>query len=211
LLLAIGGPIVAMQRTRLAAREAAARLRASEEAQRVALIHRKAEEHYRNVFALVEEMMTGVPANIQYNPSLANVYNDLAWFLATCPDPQLRDPPHAVELAELAAHRAPNDTRVWRTCGVAHYRAGNYKQSIVALTKAVATGSGVTATDGLLLAMAYWQLGQHTAARTWYQKGITAEATGCPNGQLFETFRREAATLLGKPFARDNPPLTPDT
>jgi tetratricopeptide (TPR) repeat protein len=205
LLLAIGGPIVAMQRTRLAAREAAARRRASEEAQRVALIHRKAEEHYRSVFALVEEMMTTVPANHQYNPPLANVYNDLAWFLATCPDPQLRDPPHAVELAELAAHRAPNDARVWRTCGVAHYREGSYKQSVVALTKAVATGSGVTATDGLLLAMAYWQLGQHTAARTWYQKGITADATGCPNRELFETFRREAATLLGKPLARDNP------
>jgi hypothetical protein len=35
--------------------------------------------------------------------------NTLAWFLATCPDPQFRDGSQAVDLAWKAATRTPND------------------------------------------------------------------------------------------------------
>ena len=123
LVLAIGGFATAMIQTRWAAKESRARARADDEAQRVKLLYRSAEEHYGKAVGLLEQLVAEAPEDSPHRRELSKVYQGLSWFLATCPDPQLRDPAHAVELATLAVRRTPDDADCWRTLGVAHYRA----------------------------------------------------------------------------------------
>src|SRR5205823_3020364 len=45
--------------------------------------------------------------------TLAGEMNNLAWNLATDPDPQMRDPAHALELARKAVELAPMQGSYW--------------------------------------------------------------------------------------------------
>ena len=72
---------------------------------------------------------------------LALRYDSLSGRLATGPDPKVRNPRRAVALAKEAVELGPNEgtTRgtVWHTLGVAHYRAGDWKDAILALNKSL--------------------------------------------------------------------------
>src|SRR5262249_31765526 len=57
-----------------------------------------------------------------------------AWFLAFCPDPQLRDARRAVELAMRATALAPGEREYWTTLGAAQYRAGSWPEAAEALS-----------------------------------------------------------------------------
>ncbi len=54
---------------------------------------------------------------LPHRQKLAAVYNDLAWFLVTSPDPQLWDPPHALELAKMALRQTPECGRLLANAG----------------------------------------------------------------------------------------------
>jgi tetratricopeptide (TPR) repeat protein len=110
------------------------------------------------------------PPNAETKSSL---YNDLAWLLATCPYPQVRDPVQAVELAKkaVAASVSYPSKEPWKTLGVAQYRAGNYSEAVTALEKSIQLGNN--SPDGwFFLAMAHWQLGDKDQARDCYDKGV---------------------------------------
>jgi tetratricopeptide (TPR) repeat protein len=65
----------------------------------------------------------------------------LAWVLADCPDPKLRDARRAVELAKKAVELTPKDAEgtnhFWHILGMAHYRAGNWKKAVAAHDKSI--------------------------------------------------------------------------
>src|SRR5262249_20378251 len=63
-------------------------------------------------------------------PGDAGVHNDLAWLLATCPQPELREPARAVELASKAVDLAPLAGGSWNTLGVANFRVGDWTSAI---------------------------------------------------------------------------------
>src|SRR5262249_7105699 len=67
---------------------------------------------------------------------------EIALFLATCCDPQFRDPRRAVELAKRAEALAPRETRYWYILGVAHYAAGNWRDAIQAIEKSGQSPAG---------------------------------------------------------------------
>ena len=52
--------------------------------------------------------------------------------MATDPEPNKRDPGRAVKLAKEAVGLAPKNG-AWNTLGAAHYRAGNWEESLAAL------------------------------------------------------------------------------
>jgi tetratricopeptide (TPR) repeat protein len=56
------------------------------------------------------------------NPAFANYY---AWFLATYPEPEHRDPTRAIEMAKRAVEQDPSNGMYSNTLGVAQYRAGD--------------------------------------------------------------------------------------
>jgi WD40 repeat protein/tetratricopeptide (TPR) repeat protein len=130
-------------------------------------------------------------------PDLLRSMNDIAWFLATCPDPGYRDPDAAVALAREATRREPKAAAYWNTLGVAQYRAGDWKGAIEALEKAVALNGGGDAADGFFLAMAHWQMDTKDQARTWYDKAVTCMETNRPKDEELRRFRSEADALLG--------------
>ena len=80
-------------------------------------------------------------------------HNELAWLLATDPNPNARDPGRAVNWAKKAVELAPNEGNFWNTLGVAHYRAGDWKAALEALEKSMKLRNGGDSSDWFFLAM----------------------------------------------------------
>ncbi len=147
---------------------------------------------------------------IRLKPDVAASHNQMAWLLATAADPKWRQPAQAVELAKKAVALAAKEAGFWNTLGVAQYRAGDHKAAIESLAKSMELGSGGSATDRFVLAMAHWQLGQKDEARTWYDKAVAWMDKNAPKSEEFLRFRAEAAQLLGipeKPKAESGKPI----
>jgi tetratricopeptide (TPR) repeat protein len=122
----------------------------------------------REAMAQYEAALALQPDNI---PCLAN----LAWMLATCPDPALRNGAHGVELAqranELGGGKSP---QVLRTLSAAYAEAGRFPEAIAAVQQALAM-PGVqadTAYAGQLLA----QLQRYEAQSAWRDSSLTNAA-----------------------------------
>jgi tetratricopeptide (TPR) repeat protein len=142
------------------------------------------------------------PKNDDYRDRRANTLNDLAWLLATDPDPTLRDPARALSLAEEAVRSSSDHDASWNTLGVARYRAGDWAGAIEALERSVisAPGGSGTAFDHYFLAMAWFQLQHEDQAREWLERGVAWSIRHRPGHLALERFRREAEALMqGKP------------
>src|SRR5262249_29683780 len=114
---------------------------------------------------------------------IAPAYNELAWLLATCPDPNFRDPTRAVELAKKAVE-LPKNEGCWNTLGVAHYRAADWKAAVEALNKSMQNSY-----DWFFLAMAQWQLGKKDDARKWYDRAVQWMNQHAPQDEQLRRFR----------------------
>src|SRR5262249_57805051 len=106
------------------------------------------------------------------HPDTVLTMNNLAWTLALCPEPNLRNPRRAVELSKRAVERAAKNGDYWSTLGAAHYRAGEWKSALKALEKAIDLRNGGDSNDRFFLAMANWPLGNKTEARKWYDQAV---------------------------------------
>ena len=137
------------------------------------------------------------PANAEYRHHRADTLNDLAWLLATDPDPRLRDPARAVALAEEAVRASADHDASWNTLGVARYRAGDWAGAIEALERSAASGPGGvgTAFDHYFLAMAWSRLGREDQAREWLERGVAWAARHRPGHVALARFREEAEAL----------------
>jgi tetratricopeptide (TPR) repeat protein len=120
----------------------------------------------------------------------------LAWFLATCSDPNFREPGRAVELAKKAVELAPKEGNYWNTLGAAHYRAGDWKAAVAALEKSRELRQGGDIYDWFFLAMAHGHLGEKEEARKWYDRAIAWTDKNNPNDEEVRRFREEAAKVL---------------
>jgi tetratricopeptide (TPR) repeat protein len=79
-------------------------------------------------------------------PSMPVYLNDLAWVLATAPDPTLRNPAEAVRFAEETCRLAPDEPRFWGTLDAAYAAAGRFEAAISTAAKArdIAQAKGQT-------------------------------------------------------------------
>jgi tetratricopeptide (TPR) repeat protein len=157
------------------------------------------EKVYRRTLAVREKLKDDFPGE-------ARDRRDLAWFLATCPAPQFRNPDRAVHLAKEAVELAPEGGDCWRTLGVAHYRASDCKGAVAALKKATELRSGGDSAEWFFLAMAYWQLGDKQQARSWYDRAVRWMDEKQPRDERLRRWRAEAVALLGvadKPMAEE--------
>jgi serine/threonine protein kinase/Flp pilus assembly protein TadD len=136
---------------------------------------------------------------LQSGPNDAWANNNLAWLLATVPDENLRDPKRAVELATKAVQLAPTEGTIVNTLGVARYCAGDFQQAVNDLEKSMSLRNGVESDDFFFMAMAEWQLGRRTEAKTWYDKAVAWMDKNQPTDPELAHFRAEAAELLRIP------------
>jgi len=145
--------------------------------------HRQAGKEYRAILKLF--------------PDSPRAWTDLARFLATCPDPALRDVKQAVELARKAVARAPKARPCWNTLGIALYRAGDWDGAVAALEKAMSLAKGGDASEWFFLAMARWRQGKKDEARRMYDRAAAWVEKNGPKDEGLQRFRAEAAALLG--------------
>ena len=131
-----------------------------------------------------------------------------AWLLANCPDLTCRDTQQALALALRVVELAPDSPVSWGTLGRVQFRAGQWAEAIQSLSRTIKPGSeGGATVDKLILAMAYWQVGDTDTARQWYDSAAkqVAKMTRKPavhqRASFLEMSRLldEACDLLGTP------------
>jgi serine/threonine protein kinase/Flp pilus assembly protein TadD len=133
---------------------------------------------------------------LQLKPDFPEVLNNLGLLLADSPDPAARDPARGVEVTGQAVKRSPENGARWRTLGVAHYRAGNWKAAVMAMEKAQELGRQDDRITWLFLAMAHWRQGDRDRARKCFDRAESIKASIAPGTDL-PRYRAEAAELLG--------------
>jgi tetratricopeptide (TPR) repeat protein len=124
------------------------------------------------------------------------INNELAWFLATGPEPRLRDATQAVRRAKKAVDARRESPDCWNTLGTANYRIGDDKAAVAALEKAISLRSGGNSFDWFFLAMAHWRLGNRAEARTWFDRAVKWMERNKPRDDDLRRFRAEAEVLL---------------
>jgi hypothetical protein len=149
--------------------------------------------------AYSEVVLESAPPRRSVRRQLSLCYNNLAWLLASCPDPDLRDPVKAVELAEQAVKINSVDGNAWNTLGVAHYRAGNWETAMASLEKSMGLRQGGDSFDWYFLAMVHARLGEDKPAAEWFDKAVRWADEFRPLDEELYRFRVEAAGLLGRP------------
>jgi tetratricopeptide (TPR) repeat protein len=126
------------------------------------------------------------------------INNDLAWLVATSPDPRLRNAALAVRLAKKAVTALPWDADLRNTLGVAHYRNGDDKAAVTELKTAASLRAGGDCFDWLFLAMAHWRLGDRDQARTWLDRAVQWMDKHQPHHDELRRFRAEAEAMLAE-------------
>ncbi len=144
---------------------------------------------FRRAVTLLEKLAADRPA-------AANYPRQLAWLLATCPHPQIRDPGRAVTLARQAVEQAPQVGAAWSVLGVAQGQAGDWPAALAALEKAVALSGGADATDGFWLALAHARLGHPDEARQSYDGAVRWMEANRPRDPELRRLRAEVESLL---------------
>ncbi|WP_165223076.1 serine/threonine-protein kinase [Aquisphaera insulae] len=198
LALAIGGPIVARRQVLLAAQEAVARQSADREAQRTRTLYHEATNHITSAYDLIQDLLAASARDAAQDRRFATIARDLAWLLATLPDAQLRDPPHAVALAEVAVRHDDRSAQGWLTLGAARYRAGQWQGCLEALERSRSLAARPQNLEALFRAMALKRLGQEQAARDCY-RSLASPSTTAEASDAERSLRAEAEALLGTP------------
>lgn len=154
----------------------------------------EARASYLQALGVWRSLITDFPKEPDYRRDFADTYRDLAWVLATCPDPAVRNFRQAFTFAQQAVLA---DGAFHGTLGVAHYRAGKWKDAIAELEKSIERNKANTARDLFFLAMAHWQLAERDQARKHYAQAVEWMEKNQPKDDELRRFRAEAAELLG--------------
>jgi tetratricopeptide (TPR) repeat protein/tRNA A-37 threonylcarbamoyl transferase component Bud32 len=133
---------------------------------------------------------------IEIDPEVPLVNNDLAWILATSPEPRVRDAALAVRLAQKAVKARQQSGEYRNTLGVAHYRNGDDKAAVAELETSMRLREGGDSFDWFFLAMAHWRLGNRDQARTWFDRAVQWMDRHKPHDADLRRFRAEAEALL---------------
>src|SRR5207244_365474 len=115
--------------------------------------------HYDRGVADMEAALALKPDQPVLRESLALCCNNLAWELASGPEPR-RDMGRALELSRRAVALAPGQGVFLNTLGVVQYRASRYAEAITTLERSLAASQGQSdGFDLFFLAMAHHRLG----------------------------------------------------
>jgi hypothetical protein len=163
----------------------------------------QANRHYRSLSRLQAELLERIDQYRKATPSrslsrsdIANQINNLAWSMATTPDPDGIDGRHAAALAAKATELMPGEGNIWNTLGVAHYRAGDANAARSALQQSMDLRDGGDSFDWFFLAMIHQDAEQPETARRWYDRAVTWMKAYRPGDVELLRFRAEAATSL---------------
>jgi serine/threonine protein kinase len=159
-----------------------------------------AETPLRRALALVRQLCDEFPEGQVQKGFLAKCHADLAWNLATRPDWRPHHAAEALDHAHQAVNLEPSHHDWWHTLGVAHCRAGHWREALEAIEKSrqLEKHSGpIDSFDRFFEAMAYAGLGDRGTARCCYDEAVQWMETHLPDHPDLRRFRAEAAQMLG--------------
>jgi WD40 repeat protein len=129
--------------------------------------------------------------------------NELAWSVVSRPGATPEDGRLALRRAEAASRLLPDDLKLLRTLGAAHYRVGNDAEAVRVLERSDAlarkTNPKGNPEDVVFLAMAHARLGHRDEARRHldrYRTSFAHPPSTAPNVQLQDAMLREAEELI---------------
>jgi tetratricopeptide (TPR) repeat protein len=145
--------------------------------------------------------------NTALNPGKASAHGDFAFFLVTCPDPQVRDAAKALTHAQKAVALDPANADFVALLGMAQYRAGQWQAAAETLEKAIEWGPTRYSDHAkIFLSMAHHQLGDATEAHRWHRQTLLTEIKEDGSMEELRLLRAEAAALLGIPGGSSSVP-----
>ena len=119
------------------------------------------------------------------------------------PEPSLRQPEEAIELAERACAHRPDHHRPTEALGAALYRAGRHEDAVGVLEWAHELHGRPCAPADYFLAMALFRLGDEVAARATLERALRWHRSDAGNPdrdalwrQQLDWIRAEAEALL---------------
>jgi tetratricopeptide (TPR) repeat protein/serine/threonine protein kinase len=124
--------------------------------------------------------------------NLAHTLQSWAWKISASSQSSAEDYASSLQLAQRAVELAPKRAAVWQVLGWAHYRNGNWQESIDALEKSCDLQNGGDNFQWFFLAMDHWQLGHLEEARQWYIRSVD----WLYRRNMGHQFRREAEGLM---------------
>ena len=94
---------------------------------------------------LIDEAVAHYEAAVAIQPANATFLNNLAWVLATCPMPQVRNGPRAVELAQQSERLGSRwDPAILGTLAAAYAEAGRFPEALRTAQRALALATAQT-------------------------------------------------------------------
>jgi tetratricopeptide (TPR) repeat protein len=171
------------------------------------------EEASRRALALFQQLFDEIPKGQEPKYSLARSHNNLAWILVSRPDWRPQHAAEALEHAQKAVTLSPEDDDFYHTLGVAHCRAGHWKEALQCIEKSrrLEKNPGPPSSFDLFFeAMAYCGLGDQEKARRCYDEGVQWMEKNIPDHADLRRFRAEAAAMLKIPEEKSHPKDTKD-
>jgi tetratricopeptide (TPR) repeat protein len=103
----------------------------------------------------------------------------MAMILLNDPDQKKRNARRAVELVKQALDEDPHGN-YWEKLGMAHYQAGDWKEAVAALDKAIASVRHDAPWPYFLLANAHYRAGEWKQTLATLEKAISSAGSGAP-------------------------------
>jgi tetratricopeptide (TPR) repeat protein len=135
---------------------------------------------------------------IAANPNDVFFCNNLAWYLATSPFPDLRDPSQALKHAEAAVSGDPKTGKYWNTLGVVHYRRDDLGEALEALDKSFELRLGGDPFDWYFRAMIHHRQGDEKQAKYWLRRSNRWTEENDPHNEELKRFRAEVEELFAR-------------
>jgi tetratricopeptide (TPR) repeat protein len=98
--------------------------------------------------------------------------NDLAWLLATRPDPAEDDREQAVDIARRSVEADPDNPAYWNTLGLALCRVGAYEEAQAAARRSMELDESWNGFDLVVLALTDARLGRKSDAAPWLAQAV---------------------------------------
>jgi tetratricopeptide (TPR) repeat protein len=97
---------------------------------------------------LLKESIAHYQRSVALLPRAASAHNNLAWMLATCSDPSLRNGPQALALAQRANHLSNGSNPVFlRSLAAAYAENGQFSEAVATAQRALQISSKTTRRD----------------------------------------------------------------
>ncbi|WP_337175267.1 tetratricopeptide repeat protein [Paludisphaera sp.] len=137
------------------------------QASRLAGDYASAAEARRHAYDLLAVMAERGPEPPAARRRRLDCGNDLAWLLATRPDPEPGDLEEGAELARAAAEAEPGDPAYWNTLALALCRLGDDEAALAAARRSMELDAAWNGYDMAVLALALARTGRREEAARW--------------------------------------------